>query len=60
MILSCLTKHADSQIAVTFTFEKEMEGIFIIVSTNSSHIVYEMVLKQVTFQIATIITNSGM
>ena len=39
MLLACLTEHDYSPIAVIFTFEKEMEGIFIIVSTNTSPIV---------------------
>ena len=56
--MSLKVPHAKS--AVIFIFEKEMEDIFIMVSTNTSLIVCEMVLKQVAFQIATIITNSGM
>ena len=50
-MLSCLTEHDYSQTAVIFTFEKEVEGIFITVSTNTSLIVCEVVLKQVAFQI---------
>ena len=59
MVFACLANHDYSGYNIIFTFEKELKGIFFSVATGASGIVCEMILKQVTFEITLVITNSS-